>query len=115
MATILLHRSPSLRKLIPASPSIARGDAASGIQTERCECSRTRKLLQCRLAWYGFRSVNLGSFSDLSERTTSIDLFRNDGSFLGRVAVDRQSGRLDASAGVALTHLLKVAARGPMQ
>jgi hypothetical protein len=109
MAKILLQPRPSLRKLIPASPSIARRYAPRDLEIERCECSRMRRLLQCRLAWYGFRAIRLGSLRDLSESTASVDLFRNDGSFLGRVEVDRQSGKVDLSAGRALTHLLNVA------
>jgi hypothetical protein len=115
MAKILLQTRPvrqpraSLRNPIAASPRIARGDAAGGFQTERHECSRTRKLLQCRLAWYGLQAISLGSLRDVSERTASVDLFRNDGIFLGRVEVDRESGRVDGSAGRTLTHLLKAA------
>ena len=47
-----------------------------------------------------------GSLRDLSESTASVDLFRHDGNFFGRVEVDRQSGRVDLSAGGALTQLL---------
>ena len=114
MTKILLHPTP-LRKFVPASTRTAGGDATRGLQTKRCEYSTTKRLLQCRLAWYGFRSVSLGSFRDLSERTTSVDLFRNDGSFLGQVEVDRQSGRVDVSSARALTQLLSVAGWGLTQ
>jgi hypothetical protein len=112
MANILLQTRPvgqpraSPRKPIAASPRIARGDVAGGFPTERYECSRTRKLLRCRLAWYGLQSISLGAFQEVSEHTASVGLFRNDGSFLGRVEVDRESGRVEGSAGRTLAHLL---------
>jgi hypothetical protein len=34
---------------------------------ERCDHLRMRRLLKCRLAWYGFRSVEVSSFGALTK------------------------------------------------
>ena len=39
----------------------------SGEELERCDASRVRHLLRCRLAWYGLRSVEVGSFRLLTD------------------------------------------------
>jgi hypothetical protein len=56
--------------------------------------SRALGLLRCRLAWYGFRSVQVGPLGDLSERTLSVDLLNEYGNFVCRVEIDHQSGAI---------------------
>src|SRR6476659_9113316 len=73
---------------------------------ERCDESKMRRLLKCRLAWYGFRSVGVGSFRVLSNDTLFVDLLQACGAVLCRVEVDHQSRVTNPSAGRALTRLL---------
>lgn len=73
---------------------------------ERCDKSKMRRLLKCRLAWYGFRSVGVGSFRVLSNDTLFVDLLQDCGAVLCRVEVDHQSRVTNPSAGRALTCLL---------
>jgi hypothetical protein len=68
------------------------------------------KRLECKLAWWGFRSVELGPSITVSRHTISIDLRRAGGRILCRVEVDRQSGMVHPSAGRALSRLLSVSA-----
>jgi len=56
-------------------------------------------LLECKLAWYGFRSVEIGPFVKVNRHTISIDLSQG-GAFLGRIEVDRESGAITAPAGL---------------
>ena len=64
----------------------------SGEELERCDASRLRHLLGCRLAWYGLRSVEVGSFRLLTNDALLVDLLEARGVVLCRVEVDRQSG-----------------------
>jgi hypothetical protein len=73
---------------------------------ERCDESNMRRLLKCRLAWYGFHSVGVGSFRVLTNDTLFVDLLQDCGAVLCRVEVDRQSRVTNPSAGRALTRLL---------
>jgi len=81
------------------------------------------KLLECKLAWWGFRSVEVGPFVRVSHHTISIDLLRAGGRVLCRVDIDRQSGMVHSSARRALSRLLNVfatpvavqAASGPVR
>src|SRR6516225_6258387 len=81
------------------------------------------KLLECKLAWWGFRSVEVGPFVRVSHHTISIDLLRAGGCVLCRVDIDRQSGMVHSSARRALSRLLNVfatpvavqAASGPVR
>ena len=66
------------------------------------------KLLECKLAWWGFRSVKVGPFVRVGHHAISIDLLLAGGRVLCRVEVDRRSGMVDSSAGRALNRLLKV-------
>ena len=69
------------------------------------------RLLECKLAWWGFRSVELGPFIRVGDHTISIDLLLVDGGrVLCRVEVDRHSGMVDPSTGRALSRLVKVSA-----
>ena len=69
------------------------------------------KLLECKLAWWGFRSVEVGPFIRVGDHTISIDLLLADGGrVLCRVEVDRHSGMVDPSTGPALSRLVKVSA-----
>ena len=79
--------------------------------TNQGQCSRTRWLLQCRLAWYGLRAIGVGDLRDFGVGTFSVDLVRPDGSVIDRLEVDREFGMITRSAGVALSHHLNVAAQ----
>jgi hypothetical protein len=80
--------------------------SASGEELERCEASRLRHLLRCRLAWYGVRSVEVGSFHLLTNDALLVDLLEARGVILCRVEVDRQSGVIKTSACHTLSRLL---------
>ena len=85
----------------------------SGEELERCDASRVRHLLRCRLAWYGLRSVEVGSFRLLTDDALLVDLLEARGVVLCRVEVDRQSGVIKASACHTLSRLL-ASERQPM-
>ena len=85
----------------------------SGEELERCDASRVRHLLRCRLAWYGLRSVEVGSFRLLTDDAVLVDLLESRGVVLCRVEVDRQSGIIKASACHTLSRLL-ASERRPM-
>ena len=72
-----------------------------------------RHLLRCRLAWYGLRSVEVGSFRLLTDDAVLVDLLEARGVVLCRVEVDRQSGIIKASACHTLSCLL-ASERQPM-
>jgi hypothetical protein len=80
--------------------------SGSGEELERCDASRLRHLLRCRLAWYGLRSVEVGSFRLLSDDALLVDLLEARGVILCRVEVDRRSGVIKASACQTLSRLL---------
>ena len=85
----------------------------SGEELERCDASRLRHLLRCRLAWYGLRSVEVGSFRLLTNDALLVDLLEARGVVLCRVEVDRQSGVIKTSACHTLSRLL-ASERRPM-
>ena len=85
----------------------------SGEELERCDASRLRHLLRCRLAWYGLRSVEVGSFRLLTDDALLVDLLEARGVVLCRVEVDRQSGIIKTSACHTLSRLL-ASERRPM-
>jgi hypothetical protein len=64
------------------------------------------RLLQCRLAWYGFRSVKVGQLRRLSERTLFVDLLQTCGTILCTVEIDPRSGAIRRPQGLALVRLL---------
>ena len=64
------------------------------------------RLLQCRLAWYGFRSVKVGQLRQLSERTLFVDLLQTCGTILCTVEIDPLSGAIRRPQGLALVRLL---------
>ena len=78
----------------------------SGEELERCDTSRLRHLLGCRLAWYGLRSVEVGSFRLLTNDALLVDLLEARGVVLCRVEVDRRSGVIKTSACHTLSRLL---------
>jgi hypothetical protein len=78
----------------------------SGEELKRCDASRLRHLLRCRLAWYGVRSVEVGSFRLLTNDALLFDLLDARGVILCRVEVDRRSGVIRASACHTLSCLL---------
>jgi hypothetical protein len=80
--------------------------AESGEELERCDASRLRHLLGCRLAWYGLRSVEVGSFRLLTNDTLLVELLEARGVVLCRVEVDRRSGAIKTSACHTLSRLL---------
>ena len=49
------------------------------------------ELLECKLAWFGFRSVKVGPFIRVKDNTVSIDLL-DRGDVLCRIELDRRSG-----------------------
>ena len=63
-------------------------------------------LLQCRLAWYGFRSVKVGQLRQLSERALFVDLLRTCGTILCTVEIDPRSGAIRRPQGRALVRLV---------
>jgi hypothetical protein len=77
---------------------------------EEISCSFSQlpalRLLQCRLAWYGFRSVKVGQLRQLSERTLFVDLLQNCGTILCTVEIDPRSGAIRRPQGLALVRLL---------
>jgi hypothetical protein len=85
-------------------------DRTTGDATEQGQCSRTKWLLQCRLAWYGLRAMGVGDLRDFGAGTFSVDLVRPDGSFVDRLEVDREFGTVTRSAALALNHHLSFAA-----
>ena len=85
----------------------------SGEELEPCDASRLRHLLRCRLAWYGLRSVRLGSFRLLTYDALLVDLLEARGFVLCRVEVDRQSGAIKRWACHTLSRLL-ASERRPM-
>ena len=85
----------------------------SGEKLEHCDASRLRHLLRCRLAWYGLRSVEVGSFRLLTNDAVLVDLLEACGVVLCRVEVDRQSGVIKTSACHTLSCLL-ASERRPM-
>src|SRR5262245_5894224 len=78
----------------------------SAEEIERGDASRLLRLLRCRLAWYGLRSVEVGSVRLLTKNTLSVDLLQACGIFLCRVEVDPQSGGMKTSASQTLSRLL---------
>ena len=85
----------------------------SGEKLEHCDASRLRHLLRCRLAWYGLRSVEVGSFRLLTNDAVLVDLLEARGVVLCRVEVDRQSGVIKTSTCHTLSCLL-ASERRPM-
>jgi len=85
----------------------------SGEELERCDTSRLRHLLGCRLAWYGLRSVEVGSFRLLANNALLVDLLEACGVVLCRIEVDRQSGVIKTTACHTLSRLL-ASGRRPM-
>lgn len=93
---------PSDRKRIPGLG----GSSEKREELTGRDLAEIVKLLECKLAWWGFRSVEVGPFIRVSHHTISIDLLRAGGRVLCRVEVDRQSGMVHPSAGRALSRLL---------
>ncbi len=91
-----------------------RSDEGSTIRPKTREETRSRSfsqlpplwLLQCRLAWYGFRSVKVGQLRLLSERTLFVDLLQTCGTILCTVEIDPRSGAIRRPQGLALVRLL---------
>jgi hypothetical protein len=78
----------------------------SGEGLERCDASRLRHLLRCKLAWFGLRSVEVGSFRLLTNDALLVDLLEARGVIVCRIQVDRRSGAIKRSACHALSRLL---------
>jgi hypothetical protein len=108
MAKIIQGHRPTTPAYL--SSSLERRQGPRGADLGQCECSRMRSLLQCRLAWYGFRSISVGSLRDFTENTVLVDLLGAGGRALGRIEVDRRSGIVDPSARRALSRLLNLSA-----
>jgi hypothetical protein len=72
---------------------------------DRGELSRMRRLLQCRLFWYGFQSVKIGTIRGLTEDTILVDLLKACGVVVCQVEIDRESGAIRPWAARALSRL----------
>ena len=94
-------------------PVQARSDSGEELEVECFDASRLRHLLGRRLAWYGLRSVEVGSFRLLADDALLVDLLEARGVVLCRVEVDRQSGIIKTSACHTLSCLL-ASERRPM-
>ena len=94
----------SRHRLLPWSESAKEFESAEDF--ERCDASRLRRLLRCRLAWYGLRSIEFGSFRLLTKDVLLVDLLQARGAFLCRVEVDPRSGLIKTSACQTLSRLL---------
>jgi hypothetical protein len=70
------------------------------------DLGRLRRLLECRLAWYGLQSVEVGSIRELTEDTVFVDLHDESGVLLCRVEVDCESGAIRTLARRALNTIL---------
>ena len=68
--------------------------------------SRLRRLLKCRLAWYGLRSVEVGSFRLFTKDVLLVDLLQTRGAVFCSVEVDRWSGVIKTSTCEPLNRLL---------
>jgi hypothetical protein len=93
------------------------GTCSESDEIDRGELSRTRWLLQCRLFWYGFQSVKIGTIRGLTEDTIMVDLLEACGVVVCQVEVDRESGAIRPWAARALSRLptfAEVADREPM-
>ena len=71
-----------------------------------CNSSRLRRLLKCKLAWYGLRSVEVGSFRLLPKDVLVVDLLHARGAVFCSVEVDRWSGVIKTSTCEPLSRLL---------
>jgi hypothetical protein len=71
-----------------------------------CDSSRLRRLLKCRLAWYGLRSVEVGSLRLLTNDVFLVDLVQARGAVYCSVEVDRWSGLIRTSTCEPLSRLL---------
>ena len=91
----------------------SRARTESAEKLDHCDASRLRHLLRCRLAWYGLRSVEVGSFRLLTNDAVLVDLLKARGVVLCRVEVDRQSGVIKTSTCYTLSRLL-ASERRPM-
>ena len=74
-------------------------------EISRCDLSKLKGLLQCRLNWYGLRSVKVGPLRELSQHTLLVDLLHACGVVLCRIEVDRRSGAIQRPANYALLRL----------
>ena len=74
-------------------------------EISRCDLFTLKGLLQCRLNWYGLRSVKVGPLRDLSQHTLLVDLLHACGAVLCRIEVDRRSGAIQRPANYALLRL----------
>jgi hypothetical protein len=71
-----------------------------------CDSSRLRRLLKCRLAWYGLRSLEVGSLRLLTQHVLLVDLLQARGAVFCSVEVDRWSGVIKTSTCEPLSQLL---------
>ena len=69
----------------------------SAEEFDLCDSSVLRRLLKCRLAWYGLRSVEVGSFRLLPKDVLVVDLLQTCGAVFCSVEVDRWSGVIKTS------------------
>jgi hypothetical protein len=91
------HRQSSLRNHAEPRKQLTGRDLA--------QLAEIVKLLECKLAWYGFRSVKVGPFIRIQGRKVLIDLL-DRGEVLCRMEVDAQPDVLDRSRSHALALLM---------
>jgi hypothetical protein len=74
-------------------------------ELDHCDASRLRRLLRRKLAWYGLRAVEVGSFRSLTNDAVLVDLLEASGAVLCRVEVDRRTGIIKTSSCQTLSRL----------
>jgi hypothetical protein len=78
----------------------------SAEEFDLCDSSRLRRLLKCRLAWYGLRSVEVGSFRLFTKDVLLVDLLQTRRAVFCSVEVDPWSGAIKTSTCEPLNRLL---------
>ena len=106
----------SLRREQIAAHSFGRvpvGTSPSPARAEHYDCaSRLKRMLQRRLAWYGFQKIGIGPIRDCGDETVLVDLRGEDGKLLCWVQVNPFTGELHpVAARRALTHSLAAIAK----
>lgn len=76
-----------------------------GQELTRRDLAEIVELLECELAWFGFRSVTVGPFIRVKGNTVSIDLL-DRGEVLCRIELDRRSGAIRPSSSDGLRRLM---------
>ena len=86
-------------------PRSLRSHVEKGQELTGRDLAEIVKLLECKLAWYGFRSVKVGPFIRIQDRKVLIDLL-DRGEVLCSLELDLQSGAPASSDGRPLAPLM---------